>query len=255
MRQYNKQPTNSLKRLSIQLTILAIVFSSLLFAAYRLTKKTRTNEHEYVSMAIGTIDKPTSYEIVIQYKDKPVGIKVISPTGTVYDTYTIDSDNTRYSYTDDGSAITINMDTADYGDWVLNYNHAHHNKNLKINIQEEPYNGLCPIDIKATIVNEKLLLQFMPYAKNGNEKTTVKYYILGYPDGSSSNGYGVPDNKMHEILTNELVTDTYDVTDEFLSGKHPTIRLVTYQSECNASDNYYSNTIIKDIEPEISEDD
>lgn len=250
MTKHSKQSTNqysNLKKFSMQLIGLTVVFVCVLCVMYKCAWNARKEEKRYVSMEIGEIEKPTSYKIAIQYQNKPVGIKLVSPTGTEYDEYDRDADNTHYTYADTDNTITLTVDTADYGSWQLKYNHDYHNKNLKINVQEQPYNGLLPLNVTASVTGNELTIQFTPYTGNGTETVPVKYYVLGYADGSNSNGYGIKQNDIKTITTNETVTDTYEITSNFLSGRYPSIRLVTYQSECETEDPYYSNTIIKNI--------
>lgn len=251
MRKYSKQSTTeykNLKRFCNQLTFIAIVLTVLTVVSYKIIKDIRTTEHEYTSMVIGTITKPTSYKITIQYKNRPIDFKIISPSGTEYTVYSKSNDNTKYEFTDDGTALTMCFDTSDYGEWTLNYNHRYHNNNLKINVNELPYNGLIANDIKAVIKGNTLTFEFTPYMGTGNEHIEINYYILGYTDGINNGSCGIVDGGKHIVETNTKVSDVYTINHSFMESESPSIRLITYQNECNSSDKYYSNIIIYDIE-------
>lgn len=244
----SKTEYKSIKRFCNQLTFIAIMLSILTIAGYKLASDARKQEHEYTSMVIGTITKPTSYKITIQYQNQPIDFNLLSPSGTEYNEYSKSNGSTAYTYTDDGSMITLHFNTSEYGDWILSYNHRYHNNNLKINVTELPYEGLVPTDIRAVIMDDELFFEFMPYSGTGKEHEYVNYYILGYTDGTNNGSCGIIDKDKHIIETNKKVSDTYEITDAFKSADYPNIRLVTYQTECNNSDQYYSNVIVDDIE-------
>lgn len=238
---------NTAIRLCFAATAVSIAFSYLTFISYKKARDIRDEEHAYASIDVIDVTKPTGCQIAIEYKNFPIGFKLVSPSGTEYSTVNISQNGTDYAYTDKNSAILIYFNTTEYGTWKLVYNHSYHNTDLRITAKEVAYNGLKPMNIQAYIKNGRLHVEFMPYTGTGNENIEINYYVLGYAKSEGGVPNAIKNNDIKTITTNMFVQDDYDVTDEFINSSNSVVRLITYQTECGNSDKYYSNVIITNI--------
>lgn len=245
--QSRQKRRNTAIRLCFAATAVSIALLYLTFISYKKACDIRDAEHAYTTIDVIDVTKPTGCQIAIEYKNFPIGFRLVSPSGIEYSTTNISQNGTNYAYTNKNSAILIYFNTTEYGTWKLVYNHSYHNTDLHITAKEVAYEGLILMNIQTYIKDGRLHVEFMPYTGTGDENVEINYYVLGYAKREGGVPNAVKNNDIRTITTNKFVQDNYDVTDAFSDSSNSVVRLITYQTECDDSDEYYSNVIITNI--------
>lgn len=236
----NQQQSQSTNKLIIITLLIGFLLSMIVLL---ISSNIRQKEQAFSTQIINTGENPCKYVIKINYKNKPVDIRITSPLGSTFGTHDKETNTCDYTYMLTDSQIILSINTQELGDWKLDYNHAYHNNNMTIEINKLPYAGCYIKNITTKEMNNVLDISFIPFTQTGKEQLQLKGYVLVDGNLNNPSTQTILFSDIYEIMSNQKTTISINTTTNYNNSTNKTIRLIVYESNATKTDRYYANVL------------